>query len=116
MLFGLRVEVSEVLCLIKGSADKHEGSITASQTNFIKTWRQVHFILKDYLTCRVFSSGDDAKMGAGATPMTESEDDPKMLKTKGDTVSLPKHSYWFDFWAFVVFDIAFFLFMYYIVP
>uniref|UniRef100_A0A671VJ53 Uncharacterized protein n=1 Tax=Sparus aurata TaxID=8175 RepID=A0A671VJ53_SPAAU len=55
-------------------------------------------------------------MGAGATPVTESEDDLRMLKTKGDTVSLPKHSYWFDFWAFVVFDIAFFLFMYYIVP
>uniref|UniRef100_A0A3P8WPL5 Uncharacterized protein n=1 Tax=Cynoglossus semilaevis TaxID=244447 RepID=A0A3P8WPL5_CYNSE len=30
--------------------------------------------------------------------------------------SLPKHSYWFDFWAFVVFDIALFLFMYLLVP
>uniref|UniRef100_A0A673WAX1 Uncharacterized protein n=1 Tax=Salmo trutta TaxID=8032 RepID=A0A673WAX1_SALTR len=31
-------------------------------------------------------------------------------------VSLPKHSYWFDFWLFVMFDIAFFLVMYFIVP
>uniref|UniRef100_A0A4W4HLT7 Uncharacterized protein n=1 Tax=Electrophorus electricus TaxID=8005 RepID=A0A4W4HLT7_ELEEL len=25
--------------------------------------------------------------------------------------ALPKHSYWFDFWAFVLFDIAFFIFI-----
>uniref|UniRef100_A0A3Q1GIQ1 Uncharacterized protein n=1 Tax=Acanthochromis polyacanthus TaxID=80966 RepID=A0A3Q1GIQ1_9TELE len=36
--------------------------------------------------------------------------------SKGASVSLPKHSYWFDFWVFVVFDIAFFLVMYFIVP
>ena len=29
---------------------------------------------------------------------------------------LPKHSYWFDFWLFVIFDIAFFFFMYFVVP
>lgn len=115
MLFGLGFKVSEVLYLIKDSADKQKGSITASQTDMIKNLTPGVFYFENYLTRRVFSSGD-AKMGAGATPVTESEDDLRMLKTKGDTVSLPKHSYWFDFWAFVVFDIAFFLFMYYIVP
>uniref|UniRef100_A0A8C7PB78 Uncharacterized protein n=1 Tax=Oncorhynchus mykiss TaxID=8022 RepID=A0A8C7PB78_ONCMY len=35
---------------------------------------------------------------------------------EGALVSLPKHSYWFDFWLFVMFDIAFFLVMYFIVP
>uniref|UniRef100_A0A3B4DZ96 Uncharacterized protein n=1 Tax=Pygocentrus nattereri TaxID=42514 RepID=A0A3B4DZ96_PYGNA len=35
---------------------------------------------------------------------------------KQGAVSLPKHSYWFDFWVFVLFDIAFFLFMYFVVP
>lgn len=58
----------------------------------------------------------EAKMGAAATPMTESQDDLKMFKSKGDSVSLPKHSYWFDFWAFLAFDIVFFLVMYFIVP
>uniref|UniRef100_A0A674DUG9 Uncharacterized protein n=1 Tax=Salmo trutta TaxID=8032 RepID=A0A674DUG9_SALTR len=36
--------------------------------------------------------------------------------TKEALVSLPKHSYWFDFWLFVMFDITFFLVMYFIVP
>uniref|UniRef100_A0A3B4YVS7 Uncharacterized protein n=1 Tax=Stegastes partitus TaxID=144197 RepID=A0A3B4YVS7_9TELE len=53
-------------------------------------------------------------MGAGATPVTEFEEDLK--KPKGASVSLPKHSYWFDFWVFVLFDIAFFLVMYFVVP
>uniref|UniRef100_A0A3B1K5C8 Uncharacterized protein n=1 Tax=Astyanax mexicanus TaxID=7994 RepID=A0A3B1K5C8_ASTMX len=35
---------------------------------------------------------------------------------KQSEVSLPKHSYWFDFWTFLLFDIVFFLFMYFIVP
>ncbi|KAG7215863.1 hypothetical protein INR49_021844 [Caranx melampygus] len=48
-----------------------------------------------------------------ASPVTESEDF-KMLKSKGASVSLPKHSYWFDFWVFVLFDIAFFFVMYFI--
>lgn len=55
-------------------------------------------------------------MGVAATPMQESQDDPKMNKSKGDSISLPKHSYWFDFWAFVIFDIIFFLFIYFVVP
>lgn len=36
MLFGLGFKVSEVLYLIKDSADKQKGSITASQTDMIK--------------------------------------------------------------------------------
>uniref|UniRef100_A0A4W6FG48 Uncharacterized protein n=1 Tax=Lates calcarifer TaxID=8187 RepID=A0A4W6FG48_LATCA len=55
-------------------------------------------------------------MGSGATPVTESEEDFKMFKSKGTPASLPKHSYWFDFWVFVVFDIALFLVMYFIIP
>uniref|UniRef100_A0A3B4UVP3 Uncharacterized protein n=2 Tax=Seriola TaxID=8160 RepID=A0A3B4UVP3_SERDU len=55
-------------------------------------------------------------MGRGESPVTESEEDLKMFKTKGASVSLPKHSYWFDFWLFVLFDIVFFLVMYFIVP
>lgn len=79
------------------------------------------FILKDSLACCELSSGKlaavaKAKMGAAATPTTESQDDPKMYQSKGDSVSLPKHSYWFDLWAFLVFDIIFFLFIYFIVP
>uniref|UniRef100_A0A0E9XIF2 Uncharacterized protein n=1 Tax=Anguilla anguilla TaxID=7936 RepID=A0A0E9XIF2_ANGAN len=35
---------------------------------------------------------------------------------RGALVTLPKHSYWFDFWVFIVFDIAFFVVMYFIVP
>ncbi|AWO97795.1 Hypothetical protein SMAX5B_021420 [Scophthalmus maximus] len=55
-------------------------------------------------------------MVLGASPATESEEDFNMVKSNGVAVSLPKHSYWFDFWLFVLFDIAFFLVMYYIVP
>uniref|UniRef100_A0A3Q1AY19 Uncharacterized protein n=1 Tax=Amphiprion ocellaris TaxID=80972 RepID=A0A3Q1AY19_AMPOC len=61
-----------------------------------------------------FAAAASAEMGAGSTPVTESEEELK--KAKGASVSLPKHSYWFDFWVFVVFDIAFFLVMYFIVP
>lgn len=68
----------------------------------------------------VFSSGKlelyPAKMAPGATPVTESEKDLKMFKSKEVSISLPKHSYWYDFWMFVLFDIAFFLIMYFIVP
>lgn len=79
------------------------------------------FILKDNLTRCELSSGKlaasaKAKMGAAATPVTESQDDQNMFQSKGDSVSLPKHSYWFDLWAFLVFDIIFFLFMYFVVP
>ena len=38
------------------------------------------------------------------------------FKSNGALVFLPKHSYWFDFWLFVIFDIAFFFFMYLVVP
>uniref|UniRef100_A0A8B9LWF0 Uncharacterized protein n=1 Tax=Astyanax mexicanus TaxID=7994 RepID=A0A8B9LWF0_ASTMX len=37
-----------------------------------------------------------------------------MRSGKQSEVSLPKHSYWFDFWTFLLFDIVFFLFMYFI--
>uniref|UniRef100_A0A8C3GCD1 Uncharacterized protein n=1 Tax=Cyclopterus lumpus TaxID=8103 RepID=A0A8C3GCD1_CYCLU len=52
-------------------------------------------------------------MGRGAA---ESEKLLKMYQTNAASISLPKHSYWYDFWLFVLFDIAFFLVMYYIVP
>lgn len=57
-----------------------------------------------------------AEMGASATPAMEPEDDHKMSEAKGDSVSLPKHSYWFDLWVFLVFDIVLFLFVYFVVP
>lgn len=38
------------------------------------------------------------------------------IEEKGALVSLPKHSYWFDFLAFLLFDIVFFFFMFFIVP
>ncbi|CAG5926861.1 unnamed protein product [Menidia menidia] len=64
----------------------------------------------------LFSSGElTAEMGPSATSVGESENH-KMFKTNGDAVSLPKHSYWFDFWVFVLFDIALFIFIYFIVP
>uniref|UniRef100_A0A669CIL3 Uncharacterized protein n=1 Tax=Oreochromis niloticus TaxID=8128 RepID=A0A669CIL3_ORENI len=40
----------------------------------------------------------------------------KTFKSKGAPISLPKHSYWFDFWAFVVFDFMLFLVVYFLVP
>uniref|UniRef100_A0AAQ4RT24 Uncharacterized protein n=1 Tax=Gasterosteus aculeatus aculeatus TaxID=481459 RepID=A0AAQ4RT24_GASAC len=55
-------------------------------------------------------------MGKGAISVAQSEKDLKLLKTSETSISLPKHSYWFDVWLFVLFDIAFFLVMYYIVP
>lgn len=56
------------------------------------------------------------EMGAAATPVLESQDDKKLSKYAGPPVSLPKHSYWFDFWVFVIFDVLFFLFIYFVVP
>uniref|UniRef100_A0A3Q2DH94 Uncharacterized protein n=1 Tax=Cyprinodon variegatus TaxID=28743 RepID=A0A3Q2DH94_CYPVA len=53
-------------------------------------------------------------MGPSATPVTPSADN--MFKSNGLPVNLPKHSYWMDFWAFVLFDVALFLFVYFIVP
>uniref|UniRef100_A0A3Q4GCX3 Uncharacterized protein n=3 Tax=Pseudocrenilabrinae TaxID=318546 RepID=A0A3Q4GCX3_NEOBR len=55
-------------------------------------------------------------MAPGTTPVTESEEDLKTFKSKGAPISLPKHSYWFDFWAFVVFDFVLFLVVYFLVP
>uniref|UniRef100_A0A3Q3WEG3 Uncharacterized protein n=1 Tax=Mola mola TaxID=94237 RepID=A0A3Q3WEG3_MOLML len=57
-----------------------------------------------------------SKMGVLETLKSESQDDSKTFNSGGDSVSLPKHSYWFDFWAFVVFDVIFFLFIYFVVP
>ncbi|KAM7366885.1 hypothetical protein PAMP_014823 [Pampus punctatissimus] len=57
-------------------------------------------------------------MGPATTPGQENkkQEDLKMFNSKGVLTSLPKHSYWFDFWVFVVFDIAFFFVMYFLVP
>lgn len=114
MLIELKPKASNVLHLTKGST-------IARYMNIIETQRRTAFILKDSLNSCVSSSGKlaaaaYAKMGSGATPVTESENDLNMIKSKGESPSLPKHSYWFDFWAFVVFDIVFFLFIYFIVP
>uniref|UniRef100_A0A668AGY2 Uncharacterized protein n=1 Tax=Myripristis murdjan TaxID=586833 RepID=A0A668AGY2_9TELE len=38
------------------------------------------------------------------------------VKSKGAVVSLPQHSYWFDFWVFVLFDLALLLVMYFMFP
>lgn len=57
-----------------------------------------------------------AEVGASATPAMEPKDDHKACEPKRDSVSLPKHSYWFDLWVFLVFDIVLFLFVYFVVP
>ncbi|KAI7814464.1 hypothetical protein IRJ41_018700 [Triplophysa rosa] len=31
-------------------------------------------------------------------------------------VSLPKHSYWFDFWMFLLFDVVLFSIIYFVIP
>uniref|UniRef100_A0A3Q3T2J3 Uncharacterized protein n=1 Tax=Mastacembelus armatus TaxID=205130 RepID=A0A3Q3T2J3_9TELE len=49
-------------------------------------------------------------MGSGATPETEPSRDLKTVH------SLPKHSYWFDFWVFVLIDVALFFVVYFMVP
>lgn len=75
------------------------------------------FILKDYRV--LFQERETeaiANMAPGTTPVTESEEDLKIFKSKGAPISLPKHSYWFDFWAFVVFDFVLFLVVYFLVP
>lgn len=75
------------------------------------------FILKDtWGHFPELRSGSQRNMGASATPGTESQDAQKMLKSTGDSALLPKHAYWFDFWAFVVFDIILFFFIYFVVP
>lgn len=79
------------------------------------------FILKGYLSgcafiSRKLAAAVIAKMVRDAVSVTESEEDFKMLKSQGASVSLPKHSYWFDFWLFVLFDLAFFFVVYFIVP
>lgn len=56
------------------------------------------------------------EMGAAGIPVAESQDGKNLSKYAEPPVSLPKHSYWFDFWVFVIFDILFFLFMYFVVP
>uniref|UniRef100_A0A3B3DUG1 Uncharacterized protein n=1 Tax=Oryzias melastigma TaxID=30732 RepID=A0A3B3DUG1_ORYME len=55
---------------------------------------------------------DTAAMGPSATPLTECD---RMLKPKGAVV-LPQHSYWFDFWVFVLLNVALFIFVYFVVP
>uniref|UniRef100_A0A3Q2XVX2 Uncharacterized protein n=1 Tax=Hippocampus comes TaxID=109280 RepID=A0A3Q2XVX2_HIPCM len=42
--------------------------------------------------------------------------DEDLAKFNETTLSLPKHSYWFDFWLFIAFDVVFFLIMYFLVP
>lgn len=75
------------------------------------------FILKANLTRCMLAHAQQqqqlVKMGAGAP---ESAEDMKKFKAEGEPLSLPQHSYWFDFWAFLAFDIVFFLVMYFIVP
>uniref|UniRef100_A0A8C7XY58 Uncharacterized protein n=1 Tax=Oryzias sinensis TaxID=183150 RepID=A0A8C7XY58_9TELE len=51
-------------------------------------------------------------MGSSTTPLTECE---KMAKARG-AVALPLHSYWFDFWVFVILNVALFIFVYFVVP
>uniref|UniRef100_A0A3B5KUY9 Uncharacterized protein n=1 Tax=Xiphophorus couchianus TaxID=32473 RepID=A0A3B5KUY9_9TELE len=55
------------------------------------------------------------KMGPGVTPVASSGEE-KMFQSNGGPVNLPKHSYWVDLWVFLLFDIALFLFVYFIVP
>lgn len=93
-----------------------------------KTTRKDFFFLISLMTTKDFilkymwghfpelRSGSQRNMGASATPGTESQDAQKMLKSTGDSASLLKHGYWFDFWAFVVFDITLFFFIYFVVP
>uniref|UniRef100_A0A8C6WYY7 Uncharacterized protein n=1 Tax=Neogobius melanostomus TaxID=47308 RepID=A0A8C6WYY7_9GOBI len=63
----------------------------------------------------VTASHGESFMAPGASPVNEPEDH-KMSKSKSIADLLPKHSYWFDFWTFILFDIALFVFFYYIVP
>lgn len=57
-----------------------------------------------------------AKMGRVATAVTESEEDLNKFKCKGAEIVLPKHSYWFDFWVFLLFDLSLLFVVYFIVP
>lgn len=62
------------------------------------------------------ASSAGAVMGVSATPAMDSTDDLKMRKIQGDSAPLPKHSYWFDLWVFLVFDVVLFFFVYFVVP
>uniref|UniRef100_A0A665VDI3 Uncharacterized protein n=1 Tax=Echeneis naucrates TaxID=173247 RepID=A0A665VDI3_ECHNA len=55
-------------------------------------------------------------MGRSAGGMAESEGERRMCPSKGAPLSLPQHPYWFDFLIFVLFDVALFLVIYFLVP
>uniref|UniRef100_A0A3P9MPH9 Uncharacterized protein n=1 Tax=Oryzias latipes TaxID=8090 RepID=A0A3P9MPH9_ORYLA len=38
------------------------------------------------------------------------------LQMDRGAVALPLHSYWFDFWVFVLLNVALFIFVYFVVP
>uniref|UniRef100_A0A3B3RLV6 Transmembrane protein n=1 Tax=Paramormyrops kingsleyae TaxID=1676925 RepID=A0A3B3RLV6_9TELE len=46
----------------------------------------------------------------------ESSRNKNYFQKNGGSVSLPQHSYWFDFCLFILFNIAFFLVIYFFVP
>lgn len=87
-----------------------------------RRWGQ-HYAVR-HTACRICEGEAEAqarrcqkvKMGAAGTPTAESQDAKKLSNYAGPPVSLPKHSYWFDFWVFVIFDVLFFLFIYFVVP
>uniref|UniRef100_A0A671MHE1 Uncharacterized protein n=1 Tax=Sinocyclocheilus anshuiensis TaxID=1608454 RepID=A0A671MHE1_9TELE len=39
-----------------------------------------------------------------------------MADSRGVVPDLPKHSYWFDFWMFLLFDVILFLIFYFVLP
>uniref|UniRef100_A0A672M2G1 Uncharacterized protein n=1 Tax=Sinocyclocheilus grahami TaxID=75366 RepID=A0A672M2G1_SINGR len=39
-----------------------------------------------------------------------------MADSRGVLPALPKHSYWFDFWMFLLFDVVLFLIFYFVLP
>lgn len=39
-----------------------------------------------------------------------------MENSRASVPSLPKHSYWFDFWLFLLFDVVLFVIIYFIIP
>ena len=63
------------------------------------------------LEALAMSSEETAKSRGAVAPLRG-----PVAPLRGPVALLPEHSYWFDMWLFVVFDVLFFLFMLFVVP
>lgn len=74
------------------------------------------------MTCGVvfrdvtFADDAETKMGRGLSATMKYEEDLQKFNSQRDELVLPKHSYWFDFWMFLLFDLSLLFVVYFLVP